>query len=159
VTRSRGYHRGSIPCHVCSCSLPSARYVTGCRALLPRYSRSTRLCSIFSAMSSCDEVGVVLRRLFFRHFASILQQIPCSFAPDFVFLAGQITNIQRPAHTNRWRVPPVGQNYQLKGANDPFLSRTRQHNETALCQTFATWLTNKQRRDPGTVHRKQQKKF
>jgi hypothetical protein len=60
---------------------------------------------------------------------------------------------QYRAHTNRWRVTPVDQNYQLKGANDPFLSGVHQHNETALCRTFTTWFTSKQRRDPGTADR------
>jgi hypothetical protein len=34
-----------------------------------------------------------------------------------------------------------------------FFSGVHQHNETALCRTFTTWFTSKQRRDPRTVDR------
>jgi hypothetical protein len=90
-------------------SLPSARCVTGCRALLPRYTRLIHLRWLFSAVppASCNEVGVAQHVSFFHHFASMLAK-----SPKFLY----------HTHTNRWRSTPVGRIYQIKGSKVDLLS-------------------------------------
>src|SRR5271170_7833494 len=152
VTRSRGYLRDSMPCHVCSCSLPSARSVTGCRALLPRYSRLIRLCWVFSAVSSasCNEVGVV------QQVSSSVILLPCCnkihAVPQNFHITLTLTDgvLHLSAKTTKYKAQKLIF-FQF------FFQGLVKHSETTLGQIFATGLASKQRGDPGTVHRKQQK--
>src|SRR2546423_13156394 len=115
VTRSKGYLRDSMPCPACSCSLLAARCITSCRALLPRYSHLIRLCWVFSAVSpaSCNKVGVV------QHVSSSVILLPYRNKIHAVSLRILYSWLVKSpkflyhTHTNRWRSPLVGQNYQI----------------------------------------------